>query len=125
MKFIDYLNEEYVGRPGIGPYEVFVNPAPKEMRTHKSVRFIADNLTKRFFITYFLFLHEYLVAYLRQEDLLGNTNQCFMGMGTIEMAHINFDDFSYDWGQPPDEEMKKFEWTKKYFTNDSIKRLWK
>lgn len=129
MKFLNYLQEEYVGSEdphGLKPpYEIFVNPTPKELRTFTSVRFIADNRTKKFFISYSLYLHEFFVNYLRFNKLIGQTDDCFMGQGWIKLSHIDFEDFSYDWGQPPDQDMQRYKWCQKYFTEDSIKRLWK
>jgi len=128
MRFLQYINEEYVGTYKDDPrYEIFINPTPKELRSFTSVRFIADHRTKNFFIIYSLLLHEPFVNELRRRKLMKDQCfECFMGQGEVKMSLIDFDEFSWDWGQPPDEDMQKlYKWTQKYFTPESIKRLWK
>ncbi len=122
MKFLDYLQESYVGR--YVDWEIFVNPDAKEIRSFNwGVRFIADDRTKKFFVGSNRVLHEFFVNYLRSLKLLGITDKCFMGTGFVHGSKIQFADFSYDWGAP--EDMNEFIWTRNYFTPESIKRLWK
>jgi hypothetical protein len=120
MKFLNYLQEEYLDR--YADWEIFVNPTPKELRSFSSVRFIADNPSKKFYVSYSLVYHEYLFNYLKRKNLIESGIDSFMGMGPIKNSLIEFEDFSYDWGEPKD--MNKYRWTMKYFTKESQEKLW-
>jgi hypothetical protein len=122
LKLKQYLQEEYIGH--INEFEIFTNPSVKELSEFNNfnIRFIADNRTKRFFIVAANVLHEYLVNYLRRNKLIDWTDNTFMGTGTVKSLHIEFEDFSYDWGKP--QKIDDFKWTMKYFTDSSKEKLW-
>ena len=117
MRYIQYLNEYYVGRDKHYGYEVFVNPSPKEMNSYEDIRFIADSKTKKFFVSSLLLFHEDFVQFLTTEGQLKTTRFCFMGSGEVNQGKIIFSGYAQDYptlvGGP------KFAWAKKYFTEES------
>ncbi len=132
MKFLNYLHEAYVGRSPVDKVilrgnklvthstyfnEVFVNPSAKEINTFTMLRFIADNKTKKFFISSSILLHDNLVSYLQKEGQMKSTLDCFMGAGEVDSGKIVFTDYSPDF--PRSLGGPRFKWATSYFTKES------
>jgi hypothetical protein len=135
MKFIDYLNEEYLTRHG--DFEIFINPTSKELKEVQGndqlfvgVRFIADKSTNKIFVSGLTFYHtdflEYLVhkKYIKEPkhtkwewDAHINDMKYFMGAGVVNHGKITIDSLSYDFDQDKTDILTNYKWTEKYFNN--------
>jgi len=71
MRYLKYLNEEYMTGSGIQP--IFVNPNNKELReaagSEKECRFFVDVLNKNLYVWYYRMLHEEASEALYKEGI--------------------------------------------------------
>jgi hypothetical protein len=115
MRFLNYLNEEYIGCQGLG--SIFSNPTPKELHEFDAVRFILDDNSKNVFVSDENFFHPIFYEWLRKNGKAKfiNKKNCFMGSGVIEGNKIKID--SVSWEERVPEDIRRFGWANKYFSN--------
>jgi len=105
MKFINYLNELYIGRAKatgyegkigrIPSYEVFVNPSLKEINqaggSDHAVRFVADFKNKKLYVFSVDCIHNDFFENMKRLDVSADLSYCSIGIADIEDGKLEFD----------------------------------